>query len=59
MCWVGVKKDIVLLKRKLNDRIINSSQALLRNQFPSLNGLISSLLLPMHPLYHGWKENFL
>lgn len=43
------EREKIVLPNKLNDIIINSSQAPLRNQFPSLKGLINSLLLSKHP----------
>ena len=54
------EKDDILQNRVLNDRVINFSLRIMQDQFPSLVGLASSLILPTLPQsFQGWKEKFL
>ena len=52
------EKELVLQNQELNDLVINYSQKLLHNQFVSINGLHSTLLLPTISM-GGWVEDYI
>ena len=54
-----ISEKEVVLRKKLDDRVINCAQIILQRQFPSLTGFYSSLLLPTLPSLGEWQENFI
>ncbi len=53
------ERELILQNKKLDDLVINFAQLLLKRQFPSTNGLFSTLLLTTLSPLGGWQEDFI